>query len=97
MRISKRQLRRIIKEEKAKLLEQPEQMSLNQSGVDLVRSMADQIEPMFEQFRKTAGQSTVATNDPLYNEIEQILLDLPGMIEEIADKMAQHGVEGVIR
>ena len=43
MKITKRQLLRIIKEE---------QMTLNQSGVDAVLAMADQIEPMYHTLTK---------------------------------------------
>ncbi len=86
MKITKRQLRRIIKEEKAKLMENPQQMTFNQKGVDAVRAMADQIEPMFQTLRKTAGQSQVSF-DPLYEQLEDILLELPYQLEEIAKKM----------
>ena len=71
-------------------------MTLNQSGVDTIRDMAEQIEPMFEMLRKTAGASQVAY-DPLYEQLEEILLDLPGQLEEIAGKMAKQGVEGGLR
>ena len=87
MKITKRQLRRIIKEE---------QMTLNQSGVDAVLAMADQIDPMFQALRKTAGQSDVAF-DPLFEEVEEILLDLPSYLREIAKKMKEQGVEGGLR
>ena len=86
MRITKRQLRQIIKEEKAKLMENPQQMTFNQKGVDAVRAMADQIEPMFQTLRKTAGQSKVSF-DPLYEQLEDILMELPYQLEEIAKKM----------
>ena len=86
MKITKRQLRQIIKEEKAKLMENPQQMTFNQKGVDAVRAMADQIEPMFEMLRKTAGQSQVSF-DPLYEQLEDILMELPYQLEEIAKKM----------
>ena len=87
MKITKRQLRRIIKEE---------QMTLNQSGVDAVLEMAKQIEPMFEILRKTAGQTDISA-DPLYEQLEEILLDLPFQLEEIAKKMKEQGVEGGLR
>ena len=87
MKITKRQLRRIIKEE---------QMTLNQSGVDAVLAMADQIEPMFQILRKTAGQSSAA-EDPLYDKLEELFLDLPGWLEDIAGKMQEQGVEGGLR
>ena len=87
MKITKRQLRRIIKEE---------QMTLNQSGVDAILAMADQIDPMFQTLRKTAGQSDVAF-DPLFEEVEEILLDLPSYLREIAKKMKAQGVEGGLK
>lgn len=88
MKISKRQLRRIIKEE---------QLTLNQTGVDALNDMAAQIEPMFDTFRKTAGQSDATAYDPLYEKIEEILLDLPGWLEDMAQKMSKQGVEGGLR
>ena len=87
MKITKRQLRRIIKEE---------QMTLNQSGVDAVLAMADQIEPMFQILRKTAGQSPPAYH-PLYEQLEEILLNLPSQLEDIAKIMKDQGVEGGLR
>ena len=95
MKITKNQLRRIIKEERQKLVKE-EQMTLNQSGVDAVLAMADQVEPMFHTLRKTAGQSDVSF-DPLYEELEEILLDLPSYLREIAKKMKEQGVEGGLR
>ena len=88
MNITKRQLRRIIKEE---------QMTFNQKGVDAVRAMADQIEPMFAALRRTAGQSEVA-GDPLYEQLEDILMELPYQLEEIAKKMeTRDPVQGGLR
>jgi len=71
-------------------------MSLNQTGVDAVLDMAKQIEPMFEMLRKTAGASQVAY-DPLYDKLEDVLLELPFQLEEIAEKMKAQGVEGGLR
>ena len=58
-----------------------------------LRAMADQIEPMFHILQKTAGQSSAAY-DPLYEKLEEILLDLPGQLEDIAKIMHKQGVEG---
>jgi hypothetical protein len=97
MKITKRQLKRIIKEEKTKLMENPQQMTFNQQGVDAVLNMAKQIEPMFQMLRKTAGQSEVS-GDPLYEQLEEILLELPYQLEEVAEKMKMlDPVQGGIR
>ena len=97
MKITKKALLQIIKEEAAKLREQPQQMTLNQSGVDALLAMADQIEPMFEIFRKTAGQSDATAYDPLYEQIEEILLELPYQLQKMAENMSKQGVEGGLR
>ena len=87
MKITKRQLRRIIKEE---------QMMLNQSGVDAIMDIADQADKMYRTLQNTAGQSSVAS-DPLFEELEEMLLDLPSYLREIAKKMKEQGVEGGLR
>ena len=87
MKITKRQLRRIIKEE---------QMTLNQSGVDAILAMADQADEMGRTLQKTAGQSRVAF-DELFAEVEEMLLDLPSYLREIAKKMKEQGIEGGLR
>ena len=72
-------------------------MTFNQQGVDAVLNMAKQIEPMFEMLRKTAGQTQVA-HELLYEELENILLDLPIQLEEVAEKMKKlDPVQGSIR
>ena len=88
MKITKKQLRQIIKEEK--------QMVLNQSGVDAVLAAADQADKMYRTLQDTAGQSNVAFDD-LFEEVEGMLLDLPGYLREIAKKMKEQGVEGGLR
>jgi len=87
MKITKRQLRRIIKEE---------QMTLNQSGIDAILAMADQADEMGRTLQKTAGQSRVAF-DELFAEVEEMLLDLPSYLREIAKKMKEQGIEGGLR
>ena len=78
-------------------MENPQQMTFNQKGVDAVRAMADQIEPMFAALRRTAGQSEVA-GDPLYEQLEDILMELPYQLEEIAKKMeTRDPVQGGLR
>ena len=87
MKVTKRQLRRIIKEE---------QMMLNQSGVDAILAMADQADEMGRTLQKTAGQSRVAF-DELFAEVEEMLLDLPSYLREIAKKMKEQGIEGRLK
>ena len=75
-------------------MEAAEQMTLNQTGVDALRKMAEQVEPMFFQLRKTAGASTVAANHPLFDKVEEILLELPFQLETLAEAMELDAVEG---
>lgn len=88
MKITKNQLRRIIKEER--------QMVLNQSGVDAVMTMADQADEMYRTLQNTAGQSSVAA-DLLFKELEEILFELPAKLEEMAQKMQAQGIEGGLK
>ena len=88
LNLTTQKLAQIIKEQIAEV----EQMTLNQSSVDAVLNMAKQIEPMFNAFRKSAGQSEVAASDPLYEQIEDILMELPYQLEEIAQKMKKGGI-----
>ncbi len=71
-------------------------MTLNQSGVDAVLAMADQADKMYKTLRDTAGQSNVAF-DELFGEVEEMLLDLPSYLREIAKKMKEQGIEGGLR
>lgn len=87
MKITRKQLRRIIKEE---------QMTFNQSGVDAVLAIADQADKMYRTLQNTVGQSNVAY-DPLFEELEDILIDLPGKLEELAQKLHRQGVEGGLK
>jgi len=72
------------------------QMTLNQTGVDALRAMAAQTEPMFAQLRQTAGASTVAANHPFFDKVEEILLELPLQLEMLARAMEADAIEGGI-
>ncbi len=71
-------------------------MTLNQSGVNAILAMADQADEMGRTLQKTAGQSRVAF-DELFAEVEEMLLDLPSYLREIAKKMKEQGIEGGLR
>ena len=71
-------------------------MTLNQSGVNAILAMADQADEMGRTLQKTAGQSNVAF-DELFAEVEEMLLDLPSYLREIAKKMKEQGIEGGLR
>jgi len=58
--------------------------------------MADQADRMHNTLVKTVGQSNVAY-DPLFEELEDILIDLPGKLEELAQKLHKQGVEGGLK
>ena len=98
MKITKRQLRRIIKEEKVSLVNEittgrdVRQLSLNQGEVDQVLAMADALEPMFSIFRKlhSIPQSWIESGN--YEKIEEMLLDLPEELRELAKDMKKTGI-----
>ena len=71
-------------------------MVLNQSGAAAVMAMADQADEMYRTLQNTAGQSSVAS-DLLFQELEEILFELPAKLEEMAQKMQAQGVEGSLK
>ena len=92
MKITRRQLRRIISEEKLKLHEQPEQMVFNQREVDSVRAMAAQIEPMYTTLSQGAGQKVPPDAYEIYEQIEDMLMDLPELLETLAAYLEEPGI-----
>jgi len=68
------------------------QMVFNQREVDSVRKMARQIEPMFAALRAGAGQKIPPSAYKLYEELEDILLELPYQLEELAEQLEDPGV-----
>ena len=98
MKITKRQLRRIIKEEKAKIVNEIQadrdvrQLTLNQDEVDQVLAMADAIEPMFNIFRKLRSVPQSYFEDGTYEKIEQILIELPEDFRSMANDMKKVGI-----
>ncbi len=98
MKITKRQLRRIIKEEKANLVNEitagrdVRQLTLNQDEVNQVLSMADAIEPMFNIFRKIHSIPQPWLENGEYEKIEEMLLDLPEELRQLANDMKKSGI-----
>ena len=98
MRITKRQLRRIIKEEKAKIVNEIQadrdvrQLTLNQDEVDQVLAMAEAIEPMFYAWQKLRSVPQPYLDDGTYEKIELILLDLPEDLRSMANDMKKVGI-----
>jgi len=98
MKITKRQLRRIIKEEKASLVNEitarrdVRQLSLNQDEVDQVLAMADSLEPMFNIFRQIHSIPQPWLENGNYEKIEEMLLDLPEELRELAKDMKKGGI-----
>ena len=98
MKITKRQLRRIIKEEKTRLVNEitvgsdVRQLTLNQDEVNQVLAMAEAIEPMFNIFRKIHSIPRRWLENGEYEKIEEMLLDLPEELRELAKDMKKAGV-----
>ncbi len=98
MKITKRQLRRIIKEEKAKIVNEIQadrdvrQLTLNQDEVDQVLAMAEAIEPMFYAWQKLRSVPQSYLEDGTYEKIEELFLDLPEDLRSIANDMKMVGI-----
>ena len=98
MKITKRQLKRIIKEEKGKIVNEitigrdVRQLTLNQDEVNQVLAMAGAIEPMFSIFRKLHSIPQPWLENGEYEKIEEMLLDLPEDLRQLANDMKKSGI-----
>jgi uncharacterized protein (UPF0128 family) len=107
MRITKRQLSLIINEYYGNyIMDTPEeklvneitaerdvrQLSLNQGEVDQVLAMADSLEPMFNIFRQIHSIPESWLENGNYEKIEEMLLDLPEELRELAKDMKKGGI-----
>ncbi len=68
------------------------QMVFNQREVDSVRKMARQIDGMFGTLRAGAGQKIPPSAYDLYDELEDILMELPYQLEKLARQLEDPGV-----
>ena len=96
--LTQKQLRRIIREEKAKIVNEIQadrdvrQLTLNQEEVDQVLAMADAIEPMFYAWQKLRSVPKSYLEDGTYEKIEELFLDLPEDLRSMANDMKKVGI-----
>jgi hypothetical protein len=87
MRITKRQLRRIIKEQ---------QMTLNQDEVNTVAAMANTVDGVWNQFRNLKSVPPQwlddATGTDRYSKLEEMLFDIDQELQELAEDMKKGGL-----
>ena len=88
MKITKRQLRKIIKEVRP----DPRQLTLNQGEVDQVLAMANALEPMFNIFRQLHSIPKMWLENGEYEKIEEMLIDLPEDLRQLANDMKKGGI-----
>ncbi len=106
MKATKRQLRRIIKEEKSKLVNEiraekdVRQLTLNQSEVDRVEAMRSALDKMFFEYRKInsipqewLGDDGAHTfGESRYDKLEQLLMDASEEMSDLVHDMKKRGV-----
>ena len=68
------------------------QMVFNQREVDSVRKMARQIDAMQSALTRGAGQKMPPSAYKLFDEIDDILMELPYQLEELAKQLEDPGV-----
>ena len=83
MKITKRQLRRIIKEQ---------QMTLNQDEVDDVADMASTLDAMFQDYRKIQSVPQEWLDSGKYEKLEEVLFDASEMLLELSADMLNGGI-----
>ena len=104
MKITKRQLRRIIKEEKSKLVneiragEDVRQQTLNQDEVNQVDAMTRTLDKMFFEYRKIKSIPPEWLDDgnefgtSRYEKLEEMLMDASEEMSDLAYDMKKRGV-----
>jgi hypothetical protein len=104
MKISKRQLRRIIQEEKSRIVNEiqrtsdPRQQTLNQGEVDQVDAMTKTLDKMFFEYRKIESIPSAWLDDgdrfgeSRYEKLEQLLMDASEEMSDLAYDMKKRGI-----
>jgi helix-turn-helix protein len=89
VKITKKKLRRIIKEEKAKLLEQPRQLSFNSSAADEVDEIANMLADGHRLYMQ--AEFPGVDHDRL-NDLEDRLIDFIAEFVDIAEEIKARGL-----
>tara|TARA_B100001123_G_scaffold451206_1_gene628480 strand:- start:13444 stop:13758 length:315 start_codon:yes stop_codon:yes gene_type:complete len=104
MKITKRQLRRIIKEEKARLVNEIQaekdvrQLTLNQGEVDKVEAMRSALDRMFFEYRKINSIPPQWLDDSngfgtsRYDKLEELLMDAGEEMSDLVHDMKKVGI-----
>ena len=104
MKITKRQLKRIIKEEKVKLLNEiqrtsdPRQQTLNQGEVDQVEAMRKALDKMYFEYQKIKSVPSKWLDDgnkfgtSRYDKLEELLMDAAEELSDLAADMKKGGI-----
>ena len=104
MKITKRQLRRIIKEEKVELVNEiraekdVRQLTLNQGEVDRVEAMRSALDKMFFEYRKIRSVPPEWLDDgnelgtSRYEKLENLLMDAGEEMSDLVHDMKKRGV-----
>ena len=83
MKITKRQLRRIIKEVRP----DPRQLTFNQPEVDKVNQMAQVMDKMFQDYRQIHSIPEHWLDGGDYEKLENMLFDAGEMLNELVNDM----------
>tara|TARA_Y100001963_G_scaffold128408_1_gene182652 strand:+ start:58 stop:372 length:315 start_codon:yes stop_codon:yes gene_type:complete len=104
MKATKKQLRRIIKEEKRKLVNEIQaekdvrQLTLNQSEVDRVEAMRSALDKMFFEYRKINSIPPQWLDDgnefgtSRYDKLEELLMDAGEEMSDLVHDMKKVGI-----
>ena len=104
MKISKKQLLRIIKEEKGKIVNEiraekdVRQLTLNQGEVDRVEAMRSALDKMFFEYRKIRSVPPEWLDDgndlgtSRYEKLENLLMDAGEEMSDLVHDMKKRGI-----
>ena len=93
MKISKRQLRRIIKEEKRKITEQPKQLSFNDPAVEEADSLLSLLDTFTNRYRKLTFEFPDSVDHAIIDAIEDHIIDAADDLRNIKHKMQDRGIK----
>jgi len=92
MKITKQQLKRIIKEEKRKITEQPQQLSFNDPAVQEADSLLSLLDTFTSRYRKLTFEFPDSVDDATIDVIEEHILDAADKLRDIKWQMQERGI-----
>jgi len=94
MKITRQQLKRIIKEEKTRILvEQPQQLSFNDTAVVETDSLLSLLDAFTSRYRKLTFEFPDSVDNVTMDAIEEHIMDAADKLRDIKHQMQDRGIK----